>query len=332
MAIPNYVKFQRGTITSYNNLHTKDNNTLYFVYENNDDTKGKLYLGTRLISNTVGEGGVNTLGELTDVIISGAGAGSFLVLNSEGKWTAISANDVAQTIINGGGNFVIIDDNEFNFNSVNGKLELKGYQNAEIGMMPVKTTNGLSWQAAPIDLSTRVGSLEDSVSTLEINMAAVDGKISTAIANSSHLKYQIIDDLSQATEENVIYLYTNNSNDNNNRYDEYMLVNHVLEKIGSLNIDLSNYVTSEELNNAIETAISTKANSSDVIALETRVGNLENAFQDLEQDFVTLSHFNTVVGDLSELNNYNDLNMQNMTISDTLVDIYERLMWVELSE
>ena len=331
MAVPNYVKFQRGTISSYNNLSKKDNNTLYFVYENNDDTKGKLYLGTRLISNSVGEGGVNTLGELTDVIVSGAGAGSFLVLNSEGKWTAISANDVAQTIISGGGNFVTIDENEFNFNAVNGKLELKGYQDATIGMIPIKTSNGLSWQEAPIDLSTRVGTLESSVSTLETNMTAVDGKISTAIANSSHLKYQVVSDLSQATEENVIYLYNNNSGDMNDRYDEYMLVNHVLEKIGSLNVDLSNYVLSSDLDSIIDAAIANKADSTTVSALNSRVGSLENAFTNLDDNYVTLSHFNAVVGNLSELNNYNDLN-SNASISDTLIDIYERLMWVEISD
>ena len=126
-SIPNYVKFQRGSIASYQQLTRKDENTLYFVYSNDDQTTGKLYLGSRLISNNIGgSGGATSLAELSDVLISEVGASNFLVSNSAGNWIAVSAADVAQTILAAGGNFVTIDENEFQFNSVDGKLELKG--------------------------------------------------------------------------------------------------------------------------------------------------------------------------------------------------------------
>lgn len=330
MAVPNYVKFQRGTITSYNNLRTKDSNTLYFVYENNDDSKGKLYLGTRLISGSVGEGNATSLNDLADVITAGAGTGSFLVKNSEGNWVAVEAADVAQTIISGGGNFVSIDEDEFVFNQVDGSLELKGYAAASVGMTPVKTASGLSWQT-PVDLSSRVGILETSVSSLEVSMQAVDSKIATAVASAQHLKYQVITSLSQATETNTVYLYANNSGEVNDAYNEYMLVNGALEKIGSFNVDLSNYVQVGDLSTAISNAIAGKADSSTVSALDTRVGSLETAINNLGDTYVTKTTFNAVVGDLSDLSDYNNLG-NDASISDTLIDIYERLMWVEISE
>ena len=51
MAI-NYVKFMRGTQALYDSLATKDQDTLYFVYENIGAEKGKLYLGNKLISGS----------------------------------------------------------------------------------------------------------------------------------------------------------------------------------------------------------------------------------------------------------------------------------------
>ena len=116
MALPNYVKFLRGTVASYNRLAVKDDNTLYFVYQDGDDSKGKLYLGSRLISGEISSGST-TLADLTDVIVDGADAGSFLVLNSDGDWVATSAADIAQTILEAGGNFVTVDENEFQFNA-----------------------------------------------------------------------------------------------------------------------------------------------------------------------------------------------------------------------
>ena len=94
MAVPNYVKFLRGTVAAYNRLAVKDDNTLYFVYQDGNESRGKLYLGSRLISGDVGAGST-TLADLTDVIVDGAEAGSFLVLNSDGDWVATSASDIA---------------------------------------------------------------------------------------------------------------------------------------------------------------------------------------------------------------------------------------------
>ena len=360
MALPNYVKFQRGTLASYNRLSQKDNDTLYFIYDANDDSRGSLYLGNRLIGEVGGSGGVDNLSELSDVLISAAQTGDFLTLNSEGKWINISAADVTQTILSTGGTFIEVDENEFQFNAVNGKLELKNYSAASLGMMPVKTATGLNWQTAPsADINIKVGSLETELSQVQTDLQAVDSKIATAISSANHLTYQIINDLADATETNVIYLYNNNSSTLQDAYDEYMLVNGQLEHLGSFSVDLSNYVTTTDLTNALNN----KADQSALNSLDTRVGSLETAINNLDttvsglnstvsnlnttvsnldtrvgnletnlNNYVTTTALNAIVGDLTQVNGvYNNLQSDG-TITDNLVEIYERLTWQEISE
>ena len=80
MALANYVKFQRGNALAYKNLAVKDPDTLYFIYET-DDNKGVLYLGEKIIAG--GELAEQiSLNDLTDVLISeGLASDSVLVFN-----------------------------------------------------------------------------------------------------------------------------------------------------------------------------------------------------------------------------------------------------------
>ena len=318
MATPNYVKFSRGSIQAYEHLIKKDDNTLYFIYDNEDQTKGKLYLGTRLISSNVGSNSDISLADLTDTLITSVNAGDFLIANSEGKWIPVSAADVAQTIIEANGNFVSIDENEFNFNSVNGQLELKGFNAASTGMIPVKENNNLNWVSLPPDLTTSVGNLETEVSQLKLDFQDIDNKIANAISGSNHLTYTVISDLAEATENNTVYLYSNGSEDTSNMYDEYMLVNGNLEKIGTYGINLDNYVTNVDFNNAINT-------------INPRLTALENANSNFMDTYVTKVTFNNTVGDLSQLSDYNNLDYSTASISDTFEDIYSRLIWQEIT-
>jgi hypothetical protein len=88
MSTTPYVKFFRGTPTAFENLLTKNEDTLYFISEK-DSKECKLYLGEQLIaggSTSGGEGsGITTLAELKDVLLSNLKADSFLVYK-DGKW------------------------------------------------------------------------------------------------------------------------------------------------------------------------------------------------------------------------------------------------------
>lgn len=333
MALPNYVKFQRGSQTAYNNLINKDDNTLYFIYDAIDPTKGSLYLGDRLISSNVGGAGVNSLAELTDVLVSNASTGDFLVLNSEGKWAAVSAATVAQQIIDAGNisSNIDIDTSEFEFSAVDGKLNLKGYSSASTGMIPVKSELGLSWQAAPIDLSNRVGSLESAVTAINVELEAVDGKIVSAVAAVNHLTYRVVGDLNDATATNVIYLHPNGTSATNNVYDEFMFVDGRLEKLGSFDApDLSDYATVTAVS-ALNTTVGDLTNllnshTTAISGLDSRISTLES----VTGTYVTMSHFNAVVGSLDAINTKSGLSTT-ATIADNIIELYDRLIWQDIN-
>lgn len=88
----NYVKFVRGLESSYNNLEVKQPDTLYFVYENADSVTGSLYLGSRLISSSIG-----SLSQLQDIVTTNVTDGDVLVYNQEqNKWIATSIANAFQ--------------------------------------------------------------------------------------------------------------------------------------------------------------------------------------------------------------------------------------------
>ena len=70
MAI-NYVKFMRGTQALYDSLATKDQDTLYFVYQSASSETGKLYLGNKLISGSSSNpSGDISLNDVADILIN----------------------------------------------------------------------------------------------------------------------------------------------------------------------------------------------------------------------------------------------------------------------
>lgn len=85
MAI-NYVKFLRGTPTAFAKLSQKDNDTLYFISES-DSKRGSLYLGEKLISESV-----TSIEDLSNILLENVQEGELLSYdaNSE-KWINKSA-------------------------------------------------------------------------------------------------------------------------------------------------------------------------------------------------------------------------------------------------
>lgn len=100
MAI-NYVRFQRGTKEAYLALKSAnqiDNNTLYFIYPEDSDSIGELYLGNRIISGGDVTIASASLDDLSDVILSETGENSFLVQSANGNWVSKSLEDVIALI------------------------------------------------------------------------------------------------------------------------------------------------------------------------------------------------------------------------------------------
>lgn len=85
MALANYVKFRRGTPTSYAALAVKDPDSLYFISEQNA-LQGVLYLGDKLISGSISAS--TSLNDLSDVLLgNNISANSLLIYDgTQQKW------------------------------------------------------------------------------------------------------------------------------------------------------------------------------------------------------------------------------------------------------
>lgn len=92
-----------------------------------------------------------------------------------------------------------------------------------------------------------------TASDVETTLASKDYQTSSdvqaAIAASEKVTKQIVDTLPSASEasENVIYMILKTSGDSDNIYDEYMLINGALEKIGDTAMDLTGYFNTTNL-------------------------------------------------------------------------------------
>lgn len=111
-----------------------------------------------------------------------------------------------------------------------------------------------------------------------------DTAIATAVADAGHLKREIVDQLPEvsAAQENVIYMVPKTGGSGEQRYDEYMLINGALEKIGDSAVDLTGYAT--------ETYADGKASAAEAAAktyADELVAGLDVADAAEENEYVT---------------------------------------------
>ncbi len=111
-------------------------------------------------------------------------------------------------------------------------------------------------------LSTRVGNLEAAEIPSKVSQLTNDSKYQTdepvsktvaaAVANSQHLKKQVVTVLPSASEakDDVLYLLMN---DTTGHYDIYGLVNGSVVQLDDTTVDLTGYVTNTDLSNAVST-------------------------------------------------------------------------------
>ena len=227
-----------------------------------------------------------------------------------------------------------------------------------------------------------------------------DDLIAEKVASASHLKREVFNTILQATAfaeshagtaDQYVYMVLNPDSDNeNDKYDEYLYINGSLEKVGSWAVDLSQYVKKEEgkslvsdteiaklatveqgaqknyiasvssefevddenkqlklvsipptlnlnTNNSFKALDSRVGNIENILndnesagtqGLVTKVTNLQNALDNLGNNYVTTTLYRAQVGDLSKL--IHASGKDNSTIVDELNDINDRLEWKEL--
>ena len=262
-----FVKFSRGLQSTYNNLINKDPDTLYLVYESADSLNGSLYLGSKLISSVTTPANMS-LNSLIDVNIDNneLADGMLLYYNAStggGHWEAGSLSDIISDLPSGRDRISIVDalntiqnpqdkdiaivgqdvyiysetDDEWNQLTDSSLISRISNLEDQVGQ-PGDVSQGI----APTGLYKDLADFKETVYTKE--------EIAQYIADLSHLKYEVVEsindiDVNDDAASTTIYLVPKTSNEVNNEYDEYFVVDGALEKIGNLNIDLSNYVQTD---------------------------------------------------------------------------------------
>ena len=100
--------------------------------------------------------------------------------------------------------------------------------------------------------------LTQNIETLKTSLNNVYTKdqtntaIAAAVANSAHLSRKIVesyDDIDVTADDAHLYIYMvpNGFQANDDKYDEYVVIDGVIEKVGSWEVDLSNYATKDEV-------------------------------------------------------------------------------------
>lgn len=274
------VEFYSTTKAKYDNIGIKNDDALYFL------DNGQLYKGETLIGNGI---------EIVDTYPTTGVAGIIYVKPSNGGakiWTGSTYIDLVlpmSSAINSSSTHNQIPSAKAVWDAL-AAITPDGYeefQNKVTALEEALTgiqdpTNGILAQAkaytdelangqvtenknAIINLS---GTKADKATTLAgygitnaYTKDEVTTAIQTAVANSEHLKREIVTALpSLATADtNTIYMLKVSDTSSTNKYKEYMVINGVWELIGTSDVDLSGYATTEELKAAKQEAIDTAA-------------------------------------------------------------------------
>lgn len=265
-----FVKFSRGLISQYDSLSQKDKDTLYLVYDSTSSTKGKLYLGDKLISSA--DISSIKLSDISDISMPESLTDGMLlqynqstVPGESGRWEARPIADVLSDYEGSGGssNIPVVD----NLNNI----ENPSKNDIAIQGTELFIYDGNQWQPLTVsDLENRVADLETKVGVeantesgqvatglykkLEDLRSDLQTEIMNSIANAQHLRYQVVNEISEIdlsdedATANVVFLVPKSSEDthSDDGYDEYFVTNGALEKIGSWDADLTGYVQDDD--------------------------------------------------------------------------------------
>lgn len=178
-----YVKFLRGTKTAFDKIVTKDKDTLYFIYDSDDQTKGSLYLGNKLIGG--GNGSTTTVTDINDlanVLISNVQDKQILVYDASAeKWV----NKTPEEIQVG-----VMTEATADTDGTSGLVPapLAGEQNKYLrgdGVWAAPLSDKQLTTLGKVDgLETRVGSIETNISELNTNIGSLQTQYNNLIKDA----------------------------------------------------------------------------------------------------------------------------------------------------
>lgn len=102
-ALPGYIRFLRGTKAAFDKIEIKDIDTLYFIYDSENQTKGSLYLGNKLIGGGNGSTAtVTDINDLANVLISNVQDKQILTYDaSTKKWVNKTPEEIQIEVMTG---------------------------------------------------------------------------------------------------------------------------------------------------------------------------------------------------------------------------------------
>lgn len=108
--------------------------------------------------------------------------------------------------------------------------------------------------------------------------SATDSAIATAVQNAAHLKYQIVEQLptDNISTTTIYMLQKTGGTQSQNVYTEYMYLNSAWEIIGDTAVDVSNFVTMEQVNGAITAALANYVKTTDMVEITAQ--DVDSAF------------------------------------------------------
>ena len=194
------------------------------------------------------------------------------------------------------------------FTITNNQVSLQGYNLASVGTIPVKTASGIQWTAAS------TGKLNKKITTLEKLQAQLDGT-----------------DL-DPLDPDMIYLVDNGTDGSSgSKYDEYIIVNGALERMGSFgSVDLTNYVQVTTFNTEV-TRLNNLLYDTTNPSNGTTVPGLISRVSTIEANYLTRAD----IGDLNALiltGNNSNLVQEVNSINLSVTDVKERLKWKDLQD
>ena len=140
------------------------------------------------------------------------------------------------------------------------------------GQVKTNTDNIIALQSSKADKSTTIAGygITDAYTKTE-----TDSAIQTAVANADHLKREIVEDLPEvdAADEHTIYMVGTGDGSEDSAYIEYMLINGGFERIGTSDVDLTNYALKSYVDTAKSEAISTAGTNTDS-KIAAKVGDI----------------------------------------------------------
>lgn len=152
-----------------------------------------------------------------------------------------------------------------------GTAQTKVQELAE-GQVKTNSDNITALQSGKADKSTTLAGygITDAYTSEQ-----TDSAIATAVANADHLKREIVESLPEikSADENTIYMVGTGAGTEDSVYEEYMLINGGFEKIGSSEVDLTNYALKSYVDTAKTEAIETAGTNADS-KISAKVGEI----------------------------------------------------------